>query len=155
MKNYSIPIDIYNEIRNRNFECNSFSIGNKEYQCHSKTLFYLLSDSPDFENVKSGQMERVKRGEVLDIYANAYDNGVSEFKKTFPSATSDLYLINPDTPYFAKLDNDLITWKSDSEAFHKLVRAENIEKMGRFGDVILNQPNAYRPVEIKYLRRRL
>lgn len=124
MKKYYIPTDQHTEIKNREFTVVKFTTNGKEYTCYSKVMQYLLSDSPVLINSETNQPESVERGEVLDIYAVAYDNGRDIFKNDIKPDASIEYLVEQYNEHYNG-------WKTTSEAISLLLTQSQVEKMGQ------------------------
>ena len=134
MKSYIITPQQQDEIKKRDFSVYTFKVGNKKYQCYSKLMFYLLSDNPEMVNRETQQVEIVDKRPILDVYANAFDEGVQTFNSDFRVDTSVLYSTNADVyikTLIEKFNEPHTGWKWGSEEFNLIVTPTNIEKIGR------------------------
>ena len=92
MKTYYIPGETMAAIKEREFTVCKFTSKGRFYPCYSKVMQYLLSDSPVLINSETNQPESVERGEVLDIYATAFDLGRETFRNDIkPDASIDFF----------------------------------------------------------------
>lgn len=124
MKNYYIPSETMAAIKEREFTVCKFTSKGRFYLCYSKVMQYLLSDSPVLINRKTNQPESVERGEVLDIYAVAYDKGRDIFKNDIKPDASIEYLVEQYNEHYNG-------WKTTSEAISLLLTQSQVETMGQ------------------------
>lgn len=124
MKNYYIPSETMAAFKEREFTVCKFTSKGRFYLCYSKVMQYLLSDSPVLINRETNQPESVERGEVLDIYAVAYDNGRDIFKNDIKPDASIEYLVEQYNEHYNG-------WKTTSEAISLLLTQSQVEKMGQ------------------------
>lgn len=124
MKTYYIPGETMAAIKEREFTVCKFTSKGRFYLCYSKVMQYLLSDSPVLINSKTNQPESVERGEVLDIYAVAYDNGRDIFKNDIKPDASIEYLVEQYNEHYNG-------WKTTSEAISLFLTQSQVEKMGQ------------------------
>jgi hypothetical protein len=136
MKRYIITPDQHLKIKNREFLVQAFTIGRNEYQCYSKLMQYIISDSPELMNRESGliePVEPVERGEILDIYASAYNEGRGQFNNRYLVDSNTLYGKNADA-LIRQLDNKLndknTGWIDESQSININLNDESIRKMG-------------------------
>lgn len=111
-------------IKEREFTVCKFTSKGRFYLCYSKVMQYLLSDRPVLINSETNQPESVERGEVLDIYAVAYDKGRDIFKNDIKPDASIEYLVEQYNEHYNG-------WKTTSEAISLFLTQSQVEKMGQ------------------------
>ena len=123
MKTYTIPYETMTAIKEREFICYNFTMKGRFYPCYSKVMQYLLTDSPVLVNSETNSPEQVERGEVLDIYAAAFDLGRETFRNDIKPDASIDFLIEQYNDYYNG-------WKRTSEALSLILQKSQVEKMG-------------------------
>ena len=123
MKKYNLTPEQHADIKNRDFSVYKFTTNGKTYVCYSKLMQYMISDSPILINRETMQPESVERGEILDIYATAYDKGREQFRTEIkPDATVE-YLKNG-------YNEQYNGWKNTSEQVSTIIQKSFIETLG-------------------------
>lgn len=136
MKRYYITAQQHDEIKKRDFSCDTFTNGKKKYKCYSDTMLYLLSDNPEMQNMETKQVEKVEKDDInhfLNIYESAFDRGVDQFNSDYKIDASVLYSTNTDAfvkTLIEKFYEPYTGWKWESEMLECVVTYTNIEKIG-------------------------
>jgi len=123
MTSYILSKEQHRDIKNREFSVFQFITNGKKYICYSKLMQYLISDSPVLLNKETKQPENVERGQILDIYATAYDKGRELFRNEIKNDASPEYLNKQYSDYYNG-------WKNNSEAVSLFLIQSQVEKMG-------------------------
>lgn len=136
MKRYYITTPQHDEIKKRDFSCDTFTNGKQKYKCYSDTILYLLSDSPEMQNMETKQVEKLEKNDInhfLNIYESAFNRGVNQFNSDYKIDASVLYSNNADAfvkTLIEKYNEPYTGWKWLSEMFECVVTDTNIEKIG-------------------------
>ena len=136
MKRYYITTPQHDEIKKRDFSCDTFTNGKQKYKCYSDTILYLLSDSPEMQNMETKQVEKLEKNDInhfLNIYGSAFNRGVDQFNSDYKIDASVLYSNNADAfvkTLIEKYNEPYTGWKWLSEMFECVVTDTNIEKIG-------------------------
>jgi len=123
MKTYIIPSEAMEAIKKSEFTACKFIFKGNYYYSYSKVMQYLLSDRPVLINRETGRLNKIKRNELLYIYALAFNSGRSKFLNYISVDASENYLIDNFNEYYNG-------WKKASEEVSVYLQKSQIIRIG-------------------------